>query len=577
MSIDPVTLAVTQNRLDHVTQQMGWVMLRTARSPIFSQSHDFSCFIATDQGDVIAQADGIPIHTGSGGFAIRALLDTFGGSISPEDVFLLNDPYLAGGNHLPDWVVARPAFHEGQLIGFACNRAHQADIGGGAAGTYNPEATEIFHEGLRIPPVRLVEKGQVREDLWQLLLANSRASEALDGDLSAMLGSTLIGLQGIENIAAQHGLEKTRAIFEGMLASADLAQRKVFASLPAGEYTGQDYSDNDCLGPADVWIKVKLTITPAGEVVVDFTGTSPQVKGFKNSSLANTMSAVSVAIASFFDPGLPNNEGRFRGVKLIAPLGSIVNPEAPAPLTMCTTFCAHEIIHALWQALAKADPARACAGWGKNIFGVTSGVTDSGRYVLYHANAACGAGAVDGRDGFNSIGHLASLGGFVLPNIEIYEAQFPVHYDKQEFRTDTGGAGKYRGGTGVDYKVTVFGEASYSFRGEGLRYTSSYGVHGGFAGAQGEMEIVQPSGQSTPAPKYGIRHFNSASLKASSPGGGGWGHPFERAQEQVLRDVRDGVVSADAAREVYGVALTADLRALDVDETSRLRASHMAH
>jgi N-methylhydantoinase B len=573
MTIDPVTLAVTQNRLDHITQQMGWVMLRTARSPIFSQSHDFSCFIATASGEVIAQADGIPIHTGSGGFAIRALLNVFGATIAPEDVFLLNDPYLAGGNHLPDWVIARPAFHAGQLVGFACNRAHQADIGGGAAGTYNPEATEIYHEGIRIPPMRLVEKGRVREDLWSMLLANSRASEALDGDLSAMLGSTRIGLDGIENIAAQHGLDATRTIFEGMLDSADRAQRKAFAHLKAGEYTGEDYSDNDCFDAADVWVKVKLTFDGEGAAVVDFTGSSPQVKGFKNSSLANTTSAVSVAIASFFDPELPNNEGRFRSIRIIAPAGTIVNPVEPAPLTMCTTFCAHEIIHALWQALAKADPARACAGWGKNIFGVTSGVNEGGRYVLYHANAACGAGAVDGRDGFNSIGHLASLGGFVLPNIEIYEAQFPVLYGKQEFRVDTGGAGKYRGGTGVDYQVTVFGEASYSFRGEGLRYVSSYGVHGGSAGAAGEMMIALPSGETTPAPKYGIRHYVDAQVTAASPGGGGWGHPFDREPELVLRDVRDGVVSVSSARNVYGVALTNDARAVDRAATERLRAT----
>ena len=573
MTIDPVTLAVTQNRLDHITQQMGWVMLRTARSPIFSQSHDFSCFIATADGEVIAQADGIPIHTGSGGFAIRALRKTFGATISPEDVFLLNDPYLAGGNHLPDWVIARPAFHDGQLVGFACNRAHQADIGGGAAGTYNPEATEIYHEGIRIPPMRLVEKGQVREDLWSMLLANSRASEALDGDLSAMLGSTRIGLEGIESVASQHGLDTTRVIFEGMLDSADRAQRKAFAHLPAGEYTGQDYSDNDCFGPADVWVKVKLTIGGAGAAVVDFTGSSPQVKGFKNSSLANTTSAVSVAIASFFDPEMPNNEGRFRSIKIVAPAGTIVNPVEPAPLTMCTTFCAHEIIHAVWQALAKADPSRACAGWGKNIFGVTSGVAEGERYVLYHANAACGAGAVDGRDGFNSIGHLASLGGFVLPNIEIYEAQFPVLYGKQEFRVDTGGPGKYRGGTGVDYQVIVYGDASYSFRGEGLRYVSSYGVHGGAAGAAGEMTITLPSGETIPAPKYGIRHYADASVTAASPGGGGWGRAFEREPERVLRDVRDGVVSVDTARTVYGVVLSNDLRAIDRSATERLRAS----
>jgi N-methylhydantoinase B len=169
MALDPVNLALVQNRLDHIARQMGWVMTRTARSPIFSQSHDFSCFIAGADGILISQADGIPIHTGGGGFAVRALLKTFGGKMSPEDVYLLNDPYVAGGNHLPDWVIARPVFVDGEIVAFTCNRAHQSDIGGGAAGTYNPAATEIFHEGLRLPPMQLVEAGRMREDLWQLL------------------------------------------------------------------------------------------------------------------------------------------------------------------------------------------------------------------------------------------------------------------------------------------------------------------------------------------------------------------------------------------------------------------------
>src|SRR5436190_24295041 len=167
MTPDPVTLALVQNRLDHISHQMGWVMTRTARSPIFSQSHDFSCFIADSRGTLISQADGIPIHTGGGGFAVRAILRDFGGNMEPEDVFLLNDPYEAGGNHLPDWVIARPVFVEDKLIAFTCNRAHQSDIGGGAAGTYNPEATEIFHEGLRLPVLRLAEGGSIRTDLWQ--------------------------------------------------------------------------------------------------------------------------------------------------------------------------------------------------------------------------------------------------------------------------------------------------------------------------------------------------------------------------------------------------------------------------
>ena len=184
---DPITLALVQNRLDQIAKQMGWVMIRTSRSPIFNQSHDFSCFLTDAEGTLVSQADGIPIHTGGGGFAIRALLKAFAGRISEDDAFLLNDPYVAGGNHLPDWVVARPVFADGTLVAFACNRAHQSDIGGGAAGTYNPQATEIFHEGIRLPPLKLVEQGVTRDDLWQLLMINSRCPDLLDGDLRAML------------------------------------------------------------------------------------------------------------------------------------------------------------------------------------------------------------------------------------------------------------------------------------------------------------------------------------------------------------------------------------------------------
>ena len=207
VTLNPVTLALVQNRLDHISHQMGWVMTRTARSPIFSQSHDFSCFIADASGTLISQANGIPIHTGGGGFAVRAILRDFKDAIGPEDVFLLNDPYTAGGNHLPDWVIARPVFVAGSLVAFACNRAHQADIGGGAAGTYNSAATEIFHEGIRLPVLKLIEGGKTRDDLWRLLLINTRLPDALDGDLPAMIGSTRIGAERRTNDVCSQRLD----------------------------------------------------------------------------------------------------------------------------------------------------------------------------------------------------------------------------------------------------------------------------------------------------------------------------------------------------------------------------------
>ena len=457
--LDPILLALVQNRLDHISRQMGWVMTRTARSPIFSQSHDFSCFIADPDGTLVSQADGIPIHTGGGGFAVRAVLKAFGDDIGEGDVFLLNDPYTAGGNHLPDWVIARPVFVAGRAVAFACNRAHQSDIGGGAAGTYNSAATEIFHEGIRLPALKLIEAETMREDLWRLLMINTRTAEALDGDLRAMIGSTAIGAERIVTLIDELGLESYRDYFEGILDHADRSFRRCLERLPDGVYVAEEAIDNDCFEPIDGVIRVSLTVD-GDHATVDFTGTAAQVRGFKNSSVANTWSAVYMALAAYFEPDLPRNEGTFRNVRIVAPEGTIVNARPPAAMTMNTVFVAHEIVHAVWKTLGQALPERSCAGWGKSVHGTTSGRTGGeSPFVLYHWAAAPGGGAVEGRDGFNLIGHLIALGGLVLPNVETYEQLYPVRFKRQALRCDSAGPGAWRGGTGCDYEVEVEVEA----------------------------------------------------------------------------------------------------------------------
>ena len=327
---DPVILALMQNRLDQISRHMGWVMTRTARSPIFSQSHDFSCFITDSEGTLVANADGIPIHTGGGGFAVRALLRDFAGRIRPEDVFILSDPYVAGGNHLPDWVIARPIFvgDDQRLAGFCCNRAHQSDIGGGLAGTYNPEATEIWHEGIRLPVMKLIDRGEVRDDIWKLLLINSRTSDLLDGDLRAMLGSTRVGAERVAELVGELGLASYFDHLAGVLDHAEARMRAAVAELPDGTYLGEDHTDNDCFDKIDVAIRVAMTVK-GDSLTLDFSGSDPQMKGFKNSSLANTYSAAFLALSSFFDTGIPRNEGTYRCVTVIAPEGRIVNARPP--------------------------------------------------------------------------------------------------------------------------------------------------------------------------------------------------------------------------------------------------------
>ena len=554
-TLDAVTLALVQNRLDHITKQMGWVMTRTARSPIFNHAHDFSCYLTDRTGTIVAQADGIPIHTGGGGFAARALIAAFGDTIVEEDAYLLSDPYVAGGNHLPDWVILRPVFCDGTLTAFSCIRAHQSDIGGGAAGTYNPEAEEIFHEGIRLPPLKLVDRGEIREDVWQLLMINCRTPHYLDGDLRAMLGATRIGAEQVAEHLTELGVAQGLAYMDGILDHADKRLRAAIADLPDGTYKGEDRFDNDCFEPMDIPIKAAVTVK-GDAMTIDFTGSHEQIRGFKNSSFANTYSSVYMALSAFFDPAIPRNEGTYRNVEIVAPEGTIVNPRPPAPMTMNTVFPACEIIHAVWRALSKADPDRSCAGWGKNAFPITSGLGEDGNtFVMYHWFGSSGGGAVDGRDGFPQQGGLNSLCGLRIPNAESFEQLFPIRFVRQELRRDAAGAGKFRGGAGGDYAVDIFAPVQYAFRGEGYSMSTGFGMDGGGDGAMGSMKVTPEDGDAMIPPTYGVRHIAPSRLEMLAPGGGGWGDPYERDPALVLGDVKDGIVSPEKALAEYGVVL----------------------
>lgn len=557
--IDPVALAILQRQLNHITLQMGTIMTRTARSPIFSQSHDFSCFLSDRHGSTVAQADGLPIHSGGGGFGVRAVLRDFGHDIQPGDVFLLSDPYEAGGNHLPDWKLVEPIFVDTTLVGFSSNLAHQSDIGGGAAGTYNTAATEIFHEGIRLPVLRLFEKGKRRDDLWRLLLLNSRTPDLMEGDLGAMLGTTRVGADRMAAVIGELGLEQGLAYLDELLNHGDRRMRQALDKMPEGTWTGFDMSDNDCFSRIDVETHVKVTKS-ADTVTFDFTGSSPQIKGFKNSSLANTYSCVYVALASFLPEDIPRNEGAFRAVKIIAPEGTHVNALPPAAMTMNTMFPAQDIMNACWDALAKIQPENACAGWGKSSYPVSSGKKPSGeRFVLYHWHSSQGGGAIKGRDGFSMISHQTTLGGLTIPNVEGYEHSYPVRIHRQEMRCDAAGAGQFRGGPGVDYEVEMLVDVQNNSRGEGLHRKTGWGVNGGDWGAKGELTLTDTAtGCVVECPQYGFLQLGPSRLTMSSAAGGGWGAPFDRDPKAVLQDVRDGLVSVNAAREVYGVEISSD-------------------
>ncbi|UPK28213.1 hydantoinase B/oxoprolinase family protein [Bradyrhizobium sp. 195] len=572
--IDPISLALGQKQLDHICRTMGWVMARTARSPIFSQSHDFSCFIGSSAGQVVSQADGIPIHTGGGAIALSRLLETFAGRINPGDCFLANDPYVAGGNHLPDFTIMRPVFLNGTLIAFTCNRAHQSDIGGGAAGTYNPKAEEIFHEGLRIPVVKLVARGEIQDDIWRLILLNSRTPDLLDGDLRAMLGSTEIGGKRLQDMAAPPEAEGLSQLFASLLDWAEESFVAAIRQLKPGTYTGVDFFDHDCFETIDARIKTAITVT-GDEILVDFAGASPQMRGLKNSSLANTRSAVLFGLISFLGAHIPRNDGVFRRVRVDAPEGSLVNAKPPAPVTSATTYPAHQIIHVIWQALSPAAPELSCAGWSRISHCNTSGIDQGGRYyVAYQWLAQPGAGAVKGRDGFNVMGQITTLGGLALPDVENFETTYPFLVERQEFVTDGGGPGRYRGGTGAEATVRVNYPAEYSFRGEGNGNPTSFGALGGQAAGIGSCSIKFEDGASYVPPRFGVERLPSLTLTIKAADGGGFGSPLERHPAEVLNDVLDGMVSREKAEADYGIILIGGDLKVD-EEATRVRRQQL--
>ena len=259
--IDPASLAIFQNQLDLISRQMGIIMQRTARSTIFSQAHDFSCFITDSLGQLVSQADGLPIHTGSGGFAVRGVLKRFDKKIYPGDLFLLNDPYIGGGNHLPDWTVIAPVFVQNTLCGFVSNRAHQVDVGGGVIGTYNSDATEIFHEGIRISPIKIKNKGNFEEDILKLILSNTRASEVIRHDFSAMVGSTQIGVSKLVEIIREKGKKFVLEGFSELLNYSESLMRSELRKIPDGIYKGIETMNTDCFEEKEIPIYLKLTNT----------------------------------------------------------------------------------------------------------------------------------------------------------------------------------------------------------------------------------------------------------------------------------------------------------------------------
>ncbi len=542
--IDPVTLAVLDNRLRAIVEEMGEAMLRSSYSQILNSSRDFSIALCDARCRLVAQADHIPVHVGAMPWAARAVAEAFPDA-REGDTFLLNDPYH-GGSHLPDLTILVPVFAEGALRFWSVVRAHQSDIGGATHGGYNPGATEIWQEGLRVPPIRLGEGGALREDLLRMLAANTRIARDFRGDLMAMVGAARLGRGRLLPLLAKHGAARLEAAVGAILDLSEAHARRIVSAWPDGIWKGEAFLDDDGFGRED--IAIRATVTKRGDrLTVDLSESDEQATGFVNSSFPNMRSAVCMAFAYLLDPEVAKNDGAFRPLGVVAREGTVVWAREGAPVTMCTSHPSNEIVEAITRAMQGCCPERATGGWGRR-FRVAIQGRDKRRpgrpfvWHLFHARPG-GGGSAKG-DGWSTAGEWHSAGGLKFGSVEMAEARFPLLFERHEFLPGSSGDGEHRGGLGGDLSLLVEsdGPCRANTAGDGVRHGAA-GMVGGRDGAPHDYRLRRSDGaeRRLRTKEAGIAVEPGDRLLVRSGGGGGWGNPAERDPAARERDRREGL------------------------------------
>ncbi|WP_458757076.1 hydantoinase B/oxoprolinase family protein [Afipia sp. TerB] len=542
--IDPITRSVVQHRLSSIVAEMGEAMLRTSYSQILNSSRDFSLAICDTKGRLIAQADHIPVHVGALPWATRAVEERFN-DVKPGDVILLNDPYH-GGSHLPDLTAFVPVFDGDRRLYWTIVRAHQSDIGGATHGGYNPTATEIWQEGLRVPPIRLYEAGKLREDLLDLLALNVRNARDFRGDLAAMVGAAHLGERRMARLFREFSSATIELAVDAILDAAEQQTRAVISTWKDGVFRGEAFLDDDGSGEREN-IRIAAKVTKRGsEIEVDLSESDVQSTRFVNSSHANMQAAVVMAFAYLIDADIPKNDGSLRPLKVIAKQGTIVWADPGRPVTLCTSHPSNEIVEAIIKALSASCPERAMAGWSRRFRIAIQGEDPrNGRNFIWHMfQARPGGGASSNGDGWSSIGEWHTVGGIKFGSLEVAEVRFPFHFRHHEFLADSGGDGKYRGGLGValDLVVETAKPARANTAGEGTRH-GACGMLGGKEGAPHRYRLMSEGREPRVlrTKEVGIEIHPGDWFEIRSSGGGGWGDPAQRSQAARKRDAEQGL------------------------------------
>jgi N-methylhydantoinase B len=567
-AMDPITFAVVKSALDAIVDEMAYSVIRTARSEIVKDVMDFSTALCDSRGRMIAQAKTIAQHLGAIPDAMASVLRELDGDIHPGDVAILNDPYQ-GGMHLPDVFMFLPIFLDGRLEGFSVVIAHQTDMGGRVAGSNASDSTEIYQEGLRLPVVKLYERGVPSRSVFRIIEKNVRVPGRVIGDLGAEYAACRVGEREFLKLLQRYGADTTRGYLDELLDYAERMTRAEIRRWPKGSFTFTDYLDSD--GFDDTPVPITATITVHEDALtVDYAGTSPQVKAALNSTLSFTKSCTYLSVRSVLQAGIPNNAGVFRAIEVRAPEASVVNPVLPAPCA-ARALTGYRILDVMMGALAQIVPDKVpAAGEGGNTV-VCIGGYQGNREPFIIVDMICGAwGGRPDKDGIEAVTNPSQ--NMSNTPVEVLEAQHPIRVDEYAFVPDSCGAGKWRGGLGLARQYTLLAEtATLQLRSDRMRFRP-YGLDGG-GPAAATRNILNPQGAATPLPaKLTGTLRRGETIRHEQAGGGGHGDPFARDPALVAADVANEKISAAYARREHGVALDPATGAVDETATRALRA-----
>ncbi len=571
--IDKILVSVLQRRFKSITEEMSIALARTTRSPILCEAKDFVTGLYDANGKMLEQTENLPILSFSLGPVCEYILKYYGDEIYPGDVIFHNDVFSMG-NQNNDVAVYKPIFYKEKLVAWAACKGHQADIGGNVAGGYNPNATEVWQEALRIPPVKVYEKGKLRKDVWDLIFANIRYDIVAE-DMRAEIGSCVVGERGILALVEKYGVEVFESHKDYLFRATEKMMRAEIRTIPNGKYHGEANVYYDGRHPGSRFkIRVDITVKDQ-EIIFDYTNTDPQTNGFVNGTFTSSASATVLTFLQMVNPDMPHNDGMVRPIRIIIPEGTILNAAYPKATTFGNHLCppnADSII----RALASAIPERITAGWNQLLCGLTTGTDhrkDAKFVDIVFLGLKGGSGATKGVDGYDHIGMIDASGGVLDQDYEMFEQQTPHLLLEHEYWRDSAGAGQYRGGLGIitkfmigsdDTTVVTFGDGDVE---------PAFGLFGGKNSTLNKINLIYPDDR--------VYKTTSKDLVENVPagtvwsqragGGGGYGNPLKRPAAIVAEEVRNGIISFESAKNDYGVIVNPETYEVDQKATERAR------